>query len=118
MRFLTAFLAKIVGEWEVTGSERMQQRPIAILVDALNQLGAKIDYLNNEGCPPLKILGSHLKGQTIELDGSVSSQYISALLLIAPTIENGLTLKLKGNITSRSYIKLTLELMSQSYNFV
>jgi len=113
MRFLTAFLAKVVGEWEITGSERMQQRPIAILVDALNQLGAKIEYLKNEGCPPLKILGSHLKGQTIELDGSVSSQYISALLLIAPTIENGLTLKLKGNITSKSYIKLTLELMAQ-----
>ena len=113
MRFLTAFLAKIVGEWEITGSERMQQRPISILVDALNQLGAKIEYLGNEGCPPLKILGSHLKGQTIELDGSVSSQYISALLLIAPTIENGLTLKLKGNITSRSYIKLTLELMAK-----
>ena len=113
MRFLTAFLAKIVGEWEITGSERMQQRPIAILVDALIQLGAQIDYLGNEGCPPLKILGSHLKGQTIELDGSVSSQYISALLLIAPTIENGLTLKLKGNITSRSYIKLTLELMAK-----
>nr|WP_321354854.1 3-phosphoshikimate 1-carboxyvinyltransferase [uncultured Draconibacterium sp.] len=113
MRFLTAFLAKIVGEWEITGSERMQQRPISILVDALNQLGAQIEYLGNEGCPPLKILGSHLKGQTIELDGSVSSQYISALLLIAPTIENGLTLKLKGNITSRSYIKLTLELMAK-----
>ncbi len=113
MRFLTAFLAKVVGEWEITGSERMQQRPIAILVDALNQLGAKIEYLKNEGCPPLKIFGSHLKGQTIELDGSVSSQYISALLLIAPTIENGLTLKLKGNITSQSYIKLTLELMAQ-----
>nr|WP_319511665.1 3-phosphoshikimate 1-carboxyvinyltransferase [uncultured Draconibacterium sp.] len=113
MRFLTAFLAKIVGEWEITGSERMQQRPISILVDALNQLGAQIDYLGNEGCPPLKIFGSHLKGQTIELDGSVSSQYISALLLIAPTIENGLTLKLKGNITSRSYIKLTLELMAK-----
>lgn len=113
MRFLTAFLAKIAGEWEITGSERMQQRPIAILVDALNQLGAKIEYLKNEGCPPLKIFGSHLKGQTIELDGSVSSQYISALLLIAPTIENGLTLKLKGNITSKSYIKLTLELMAK-----
>ena len=113
MRFLTAFLAKIVGEWEITGSERMQQRPISILVDALNQLGAKIEYLGNEGCPPLKIFGSHLKGQTIELDGSVSSQYISALLLIAPTIENGLTLKLKGDITSRSYIKLTLELMAK-----
>lgn len=113
MRFLTAFLAKIAGEWEITGSERMQQRPIAILVDALNQLGAKIEYLGKEGCPPLKIFGSHLKGQTIELDGSISSQYISALLLIAPTIENGLTLKLKGNITSKSYIKLTLELMAK-----
>ncbi len=113
MRFLTAFLAKIAGEWEITGSERMQQRPIAILVNALNQLGAKIEYLKNEGCPPLKIFGSHLKGQTIELDGSVSSQYISALLLIAPTIENGLTLKLRGNITSKSYIKLTLELMAK-----
>lgn len=113
MRFLTAFLAKIAGEWEITGSERMQQRPIAILVDALTQLGAKVEYLKNEGCPPLKIFGSHLKGQTIELDGSISSQYISALLLIAPTIQEGLTLKLKGNITSKSYIKLTLELMAK-----
>lgn len=113
MRFLTAFLAKIAGEWEITGSARMQQRPIAILVDALVQLGAKIEYLGNAGCPPLKIYGSHLKGQTVELDGSVSSQYISALLLIAPTIENGLTLKLKGVITSESYIKLTLELMAK-----
>lgn len=113
MRFLTAFLSKIVGEWEVTGSERMQQRPISILVDALNSLGAQIKYLKNEGFPPLKILGSHLTGKTIELDGSVSSQYISALLLIAPTIENGLTLELKGEITSRSYINLTLELMAK-----
>ncbi len=113
MRFLTAFLAKIVGEWEVTGSERMQQRPIAILVDALNSLGAQIEYIKNEGFPPLKILGSRLIGKTIELDGSVSSQYISALLLIAPTIENGLTLRLKGEITSRSYIDLTLKLMAK-----
>lgn len=113
MRFLTAFLAKIVGEWEITGSERMQERPIKILVGALNQLGARIEYIKNEGCPPLKIFGSHLKGQTLELDGSISSQYISALLLIAPTIENGLTLKLTGNITSASYIKLTLELMAK-----
>ena len=113
MRFLTAFLAKIAGEWEITGSERMQQRPIGILVDALNQLGAKIEYLKNAGCPPLKISGSHLKGETIELDGSISSQYISALLLIAPTVKNGLTLKLTGDITSRSYIKLTLELMAK-----
>ena len=107
MRFLTAFLAKIVGEWEVTGSERMQQRPISILVVALNSIGAQIKYIKNEGFPPLKILGSRLIGKTIELNGSVSSQYISALLLIAPTIENGLTLKLKGEITSRSYIDLT-----------
>ncbi len=113
MRFLTAFLAKIAGVWEITGSERMQQRPIAILVEALIQLGAKIEYLGHEGCPPLKIFGSHLKGKTLELDGSISSQYISALLLIAPCIENGLTLKLKGNITSKSYIKLTLELMAK-----
>ena len=113
MRFLTAFLAKIVGEWVVTGSERMQQRPIKILVDALTELGAKIKYLKNDGYPPLKIFGSHLKGKTIEMDGSISSQYISALLLIAPTIENGLTLELKGEITSRSYIRLTLELMAQ-----
>lgn len=113
MRFLTAFLAKIVGEWEVTGSERMKQRPIKILVDALNQLGAKIEYLEDEGCPPLKIYGSHLKGKTLELDGSVSSQYISALLMIAPTIEDGLTLKLTGNITSASYIELTLKLMQK-----
>lgn len=113
MRFLTAFLAKIVGEWEVTGSERMQERPISILVDALNSLGAQIQYKKNEGFPPLKILGSNLTGKTIELDGSISSQYISALLLIAPTITNGLTLKLKGEITSRSYINLTLKLMAQ-----
>lgn len=113
MRFLTAFLTKIVGEWEITGSERMQQRPISILVDALKSLGAKIEYTKNEGFPPLKIYGSHLTGKTLELDGSVSSQYITALLLIAPTIENGLTLKLKGEITSRSYIELTLKLMSQ-----
>ncbi len=113
MRFLTAFLAKIVGEWEVTGSERMQQRPISILVDALNSLGAQITYLKNDGFPPLKIFGSNLSGKTLELDGSISSQYISALLLIAPTLSNGLTLKLKGEITSRSYIKLTLELMAK-----
>ena len=113
MRFLTAFLAKIVGEWEITGSERMKQRPIKILVDALNELGAKIKYTENEGFPPLKIYGSHLKGKTIELEGSVSSQYISALLMIAPTIENGLNLKLKGEVTSRSYIELTLKLMEK-----
>jgi 3-phosphoshikimate 1-carboxyvinyltransferase len=113
MRFLTAFLSKIVGEWEVTGSERMKQRPIGILVDALNEIGARIEYMEKEDFPPLKIFGSHLKGKTLELDGSISSQYISALLMIAPAIENGLTLKLKGETTSRSYIELTLKLMAR-----
>ncbi|MBA4408240.1 MAG: 3-phosphoshikimate 1-carboxyvinyltransferase [Bacteroidota bacterium] len=113
MRFLTAFLSQIVGEWTITGSDRMKQRPIGILVDALNKLGARIEYLENDGFPPLKIFGSHLKGCMLELDGSVSSQYISALLMIAPTIENGLTLRLKNKITSRSYIEMTLKLMEQ-----
>jgi 3-phosphoshikimate 1-carboxyvinyltransferase len=113
MRFLTAFLSKVVGKWEITGSERMQQRPIKILVDALNQLGAKIEYINNEGFPPLRIWGSNLKGGQLELDGSISSQYISALLMIAPTIEGGLELTLTNKITSAPYIELTLKLMAQ-----
>ncbi len=113
MRFLTAFLSQIVGEWTITGSDRMKQRPIGILVDALNRLGARIEYIENEGFPPLKIYGSHLKGDILELDGSISSQYISALLMIAPTIEGGLTLRLKNKITSRPYIDMTLKLMEQ-----
>lgn len=113
MRFLTAFLARIVGEWTLTGSERMKQRPIKILVDALHELGAKIEYLEKEGFPPLKIWGSRLKGKLLELDGSVSSQYISALLMIGPVLEGGLTLRLKNRIISRSYIELTLMLMQR-----
>lgn len=113
MRFLTAYLSKIVGQWEITGSERMKQRPVGILVDALQKLGAKIEYIENKGFPPLRIWGTHLKGGVLELDGSVSSQYITALLLIAPTLENGLFLRLKNKITSASYIKLTLELMAK-----
>ncbi|MFA5328661.1 MAG: 3-phosphoshikimate 1-carboxyvinyltransferase [Prolixibacteraceae bacterium] len=113
MRFLTAFLSQIVGEWTLTGSDRMKQRPIGILVEALLKLGAKIEYLENDGFPPLKIYGSHLKGCILELDGSVSSQYISALLMIAPTIEDGLTLRLKNKIMSRPYIEMTLKLMGQ-----
>lgn len=111
MRFLTAYLSKIVGEWHITGSERMQKRPISILVDALRQLGAQIEYTGAEGFPPLKITGTALKGGVIELDGSISSQYISALLMIAPTVQGGLTLRLKNKITSRSYIEMTLQLM-------
>lgn len=113
MRFLTAFLSKIIGVWELTGSERMKQRPIGLLVDALQKLGAKIEYTGNDGFPPLRIWGTHLKGGILELDGSISSQYITALLLIAPTLEGGLTLRLKNRITSESYIRLTLGLMEK-----
>lgn len=113
MRFLTAFLSKIVGEWTLTGSERMKQRPIGILVDALRKLGASIEYTEKEGFPPLRILGTSLKGGVIELDGSISSQYISALLMIAPTIQGGMTLKLLNQITSQPYIDLTLRLMEK-----
>ncbi|MBN2167308.1 MAG: 3-phosphoshikimate 1-carboxyvinyltransferase [Marinilabiliaceae bacterium] len=113
MRFLTAYLSRIVGEWVVTGSERMKQRPIAILVDALRKLGAEIEYTEKEGFPPLKITGVSLKGGELELAGDISSQYISAILMIAPCIEGGLTLKLTGEIISKPYIYLTLKLMEE-----
>lgn len=113
MRFLTAFLSKIVGEWTITGTERMKNRPIKLLVDALNSLGARIEYIEKEGYPPLRIFGSALLGGEISLAGGVSSQYISALLMIAPLMEKGLTLHLEGNIISRPYINLTLQLMEQ-----
>ncbi len=113
MRFLTAFLSKIVGEWVITGSSRMKERPIKTLVDALNQLGAKIEYIEKEGYPPLRIFGSALKGGELELPGNVSSQYISALMMIAPSIENGLELKLTGDIISKPYLNMTLALMKE-----
>lgn len=113
MRFLTAFLSKVVGEWTITGTERMKNRPIRILVDALNAVGAKIEYLEKEGFPPLRIMGSALQGGEISLDGGVSSQYISALLMIAPLMEKGLTLHLQGKVISKPYIHLTLQLMKQ-----
>ncbi|GKG73024.1 3-phosphoshikimate 1-carboxyvinyltransferase [Parabacteroides goldsteinii] len=113
MRFLTAFLSKIIGEWTITGTERMKNRPIKLLVDALNSLGARIEYMEKEGYPPLRIFGSALQGGEISLAGGVSSQYISALLMIAPLMEKGLTLHLEGNIISRPYINLTLQLMEQ-----
>lgn len=113
MRFLTAYLSKIVGEWILTGSHRMKERPIGVLVDALNSIGAQISYLEKEGYPPLKIFGSNLTGKEVELSGNTSSQYITALLLIAPTLENGLRIKLKGKIVSRSYIEMTLNIMSE-----
>lgn len=113
MRFLTAFLSKVVGEWTITGTERMKNRPVKILVDALNSIGARIEYMEKEGYPPLRIFGSALQGGEISLPGGVSSQYISALLMIAPLMEKGLTLHLEGKIISRPYIRLTLQLMEQ-----
>lgn len=113
MRFLTAYLAKQVGEWTLTGSTRMKQRPIHVLVDALNKLGGRVEYIEKEGFPPLRIFGSALVGGDLELPGDVSSQYISALLMIGPYMEKGLRLKLTGNITSRPYIQLTIKLMEQ-----
>ncbi|WP_291591968.1 3-phosphoshikimate 1-carboxyvinyltransferase [Bacteroides sp.] len=111
MRFLTAYLSVTPGERTITGTARMQQRPIQILVNALRELGAEIDYVNNEGFPPLRIKGAELKGNEITLKGNVSSQYISALLMIGPALKNGLVLHLTGEIISRPYINLTLQLM-------
>ncbi|MGL5636562.1 MAG: 3-phosphoshikimate 1-carboxyvinyltransferase [Bacteroidales bacterium] len=111
MRFLTALLAKTFGQWSITGTERMKNRPIKLLVDSINALGGKIEYTEKEGYPPLRIYGSALEGGDLELDGGVSSQYISALMMIAPYMKHGLTLTLTGNIISRPYINLTAELM-------
>ena len=111
MRFLTAYLSVTAGTHLITGTERMQQRPIRILVDALRTLGAHIEYAGNEGFPPLRINGTQLTGSEIELAGDVSSQYISALLMIGAVLPAGLKLQLKGNIISRPYINLTLQLM-------
>ncbi|WP_285828713.1 3-phosphoshikimate 1-carboxyvinyltransferase [Bacteroides acidifaciens] len=111
MRFLTAYLSVTPGERIITGTTRMQQRPIQILVNALRELGAEINYTNNEGFPPLRIKGTELKGNEITLKGNVSSQYISALLMIAPALKNGIVLHLSGEIISRPYINLTLQLM-------
>lgn len=113
MRFLTGFLACCPGEWIITGTERMKERPIRILVDALLSLGARIEYLEKSGYPPLKIKGSSLDGGEIHLSGEVSSQFISSLLMIAPTMRDGLTIHLEGNVISTPYIKLTLGMMAQ-----
>ncbi len=114
MRFLTAYFAQKEGsEVVLTGSTRMQERPISVLVDALNQLGADIEYVNNYGFPPLRIRGKKFTKNKVSLPADVSSQYISALLLIAPKLENGLELTLIGEITSVPYIKMTLALLNE-----
>lgn len=112
MRFLTAYYACTPGsDITLDGSERMRQRPIKVLVEALRSLGADISYEGEEGYPPLRIRGRRLKGGNLELDASVSSQYISALLMTAPVMEEGLRLTLLGEIASRPYILMTLRMM-------
>jgi len=114
MRFLTSYFSvKENSEIVLTGSHRMKNRPIKILVDALRDLGADIKYIEKEGFPPLKILGKKLIKDSVEIEGNVSSQYISSLLLIAPTLKNGLQLKFKGEVTSVPYIKMTLQLLGE-----
>lgn len=114
MRFLTAYFATQEGkEVILTGSQRMTERPIGVLVEALRNLGADISYVNNEGFPPLKIKGKKISKSQVSLPADISSQYISALLLNASSLENGLELKLVGKITSVPYIKMTLALLSQ-----
>ena len=113
MRFLTAFFAIQENRTvTLTGSPRMKERPIKILVEALRQLGAKIEYIENEGFPPIKITGQKLSQSKVSLPASVSSQYISALLLIGAKLENGIELTLEGEITSVPYIKMTLALLN------
>ena len=113
LRFITALLALTPGKWLITGSDRMKDRPIGILVESLKKLGANIEYQGKDGFPPLLIKGKKLKGRELEIDGSVSSQFISALLLIAPSVPGGLCLKLKGKISSLPYIEMTLNLLNQ-----
>ena len=114
MRFLTAYFSVQDGrEVILTGSPRMKERPIKILVEALKQLGAEISYEENEGFPPIKIKGKKLSNNKVSLLANTSSQYISALLLIAPKLENGLELTLEGEITSVPYIKMTLALLNE-----
>ena len=112
MRFLTAYFALKGGVRELTGSERMKQRPVQVLVDALRELGASIAYMGKEGFPPLWITSAPLQGgRTLALDASVSSQYVSALMMIAPLLPGGLTLDLEERIVSAAYIRMTVSMM-------
>lgn len=111
MRFLTAFFSVQPGEVILTGTGRMKERPVKILAEALRQLGADISYLEKPGFPPLRIKGKNLAGGKITVDGSISSQYISALLMIAPVLKKGLQVNFKGDIISRPYIEMTLKMM-------
>ena len=113
MRFMTAYLSLTTGTHVLTGTERMKHRPIGTLVDALRMLDADIEYVDEQGFPPLRITGKALQGGDLEMSGSISSQYISAMLMIGPMMERGLTLHLTGDIISRPYIDLTLWMMNE-----
>ena len=113
-RFLTAYLSTLVGnKFILTGSNRMKERPIKKLVDALLELGVEIKYLEKTGFPPLAILGADITENKVSIDGKISSQFISALLLIAPTLKNGIKLKISRAIVSKPYIIMTLKLMKE-----
>ncbi|RYZ95035.1 MAG: 3-phosphoshikimate 1-carboxyvinyltransferase [Moraxellaceae bacterium] len=115
MRFLTAYFAIQPDEVVLTGSARMKQRPIGILVDALRQLGANIDYEENDGYPPIKLKGGfEQRNRKISIKGNISSQYITALLLIAARLPQGLELHIEGDLTSRPYVEMTLAMLSQA----
>jgi len=115
MRFLTAFLSLRNGNFILTGTERMKQRPIGILVEALQRLGANIRYQEKEGFPPLQITGPFQQaGSKIKIRGNISSQYLSALLLIAPVLPHGLALEIEGELTSRPYVEMTLAMLEQT----
>lgn len=113
MRFLTALFAATEGERVLTGSARMKERPVRKLVDCLRKLGADIHYMEQEGFPPLLIKGKKLKGGPVPIDAAISSQYISALLMIAPLLDNKLVLELQGKPVSKPYIEMTVELMKE-----
>lgn len=113
MRFLTAYYAATPGaDITLDGCERMRQRPVGILVEALRGLGADIEYVGEEGFPPLHIRGSKLRGGVIDIDSSISSQFVSALMMVAPTFESPLTLNLRGEVYSLPYIKMTAGMMA------
>jgi len=113
-RFLTSYLSTLVGEeFILTGTDRMKERPIKELVDSLKELDAEIEYIEEENFPPLRIKGAELKSKKIKIDGSVSSQFISSILLVSPTIKGGLELEIKGDLVSKPYVLMTLKLMSK-----
>lgn len=115
MRFLTAYFSSLEGrEVVLTGSKRMTERPVKLLVDALKQMGADISYEKNDGYPPIRIKGKKLTANRVSLQANISSQYISALMLIAPSLPNGLEINLEGEITSTPYIKMTLEILQRA----